>query len=106
MSRERSRLVCVIDRQMHYAIILLDELEFGDLFLGGKSKGEVDNMAKFYPGGKKKAFNITYDDGVLQDVAFVALLNRYEPNPTERTERKYRRFCALYNAALEINRID
>ena len=36
----------------------------------------------------------------------VALLNRYEPNPTARTERKYRRFCALYNAALEINRID
>lgn len=34
-------------------------------------------MAKCYPGGKKKAFNITYDDGVLQDEAFVALLNRY-----------------------------
>ena len=34
-------------------------------------------MAKFYPGGKKKAFNITYDDGVLQDERFVALLNRY-----------------------------
>ena len=34
-------------------------------------------MAKCYPGGKKKAFNITYDDGVLQDERFVALLNRY-----------------------------
>ena len=34
-------------------------------------------MNKRYPGGKKKAFNITYDDGVLQDVRFVALLNRY-----------------------------
>ena len=34
-------------------------------------------MARFYPGGKKKAFNITYDDGVLQDARFVALLNRY-----------------------------
>lgn len=34
-------------------------------------------MARFYPGGKKKAFNITYDDGVLQDERFVALLNRY-----------------------------
>ena len=34
-------------------------------------------MAKLYPGGKKKAFNITYDDGVLQDEHFVALLNRY-----------------------------
>lgn len=34
-------------------------------------------MARLYPGGKKKAFNITYDDGVLQDELFVALLNRY-----------------------------
>lgn len=34
-------------------------------------------MRKLYPGGKKKAFNITYDDGVLQDVRFVQLLNRY-----------------------------
>lgn len=30
-----------------------------------------------FPGGKKKAFNITYDDGVLQDVRFVELLNKY-----------------------------
>lgn len=34
-------------------------------------------MEKRYPGGKKKAFNITYDDGVLQDIRFVQLLNRY-----------------------------
>ena len=34
-------------------------------------------MEKRYPGGKKKAFNITYDDGILQDVRFVELLNRY-----------------------------
>ena len=34
-------------------------------------------MAKLYPGGKKKAFNVTYDDGVLQDQRFVALLNQY-----------------------------
>jgi len=35
----------------------------------------------------------------------VALLHRYEPNPTEHTQKKYRRFCALYRAALEINNI-
>ncbi len=34
-------------------------------------------MEKCYPGGKKKAFHFTYDDGVLQDERFVALLNRY-----------------------------
>ena len=34
-------------------------------------------VKKLYPQGKPKAFNITYDDGVLQDVRFVELLNRY-----------------------------
>ena len=34
-------------------------------------------VRKCYPYGKKKAFNVTYDDGVLQDVRFVELLNRY-----------------------------
>ena len=30
-----------------------------------------------YPQGKRKAFNITYDDGILQDIRFVELLNKY-----------------------------
>lgn len=34
-------------------------------------------ICKLYPGGKKKAFNISYDDGVVQDIRFVELLNRY-----------------------------
>lgn len=34
-------------------------------------------IRKLYPNGKKKAFNITYDDGVTQDVRFVELLNKY-----------------------------
>lgn len=34
-------------------------------------------IQKLYPGGKRKAFNISYDDGVVQDIRFVALLNRY-----------------------------
>lgn len=34
-------------------------------------------IRKLYPYGKKKAFNVTYDDGVLQDVRFVELLNKY-----------------------------
>lgn len=34
-------------------------------------------IKKLYPGGKAKAFNITYDDGVLQDVRFIQLMNRY-----------------------------
>ncbi len=34
-------------------------------------------IKKLYPGGKAKAFNITYDDGILQDVRFVELMNKY-----------------------------
>ncbi|MBE6956676.1 MAG: hypothetical protein E7450_04415 [Ruminococcaceae bacterium] len=36
----------------------------------------------------------------------VALLHQYEPHPSVRLEKKYRRFCALYKAALEINGIN
>ena len=35
----------------------------------------------------------------------VSMLHQYDPNPTARSERKYRRFCALYEAALQIGRI-
>ena len=34
-------------------------------------------VRKLYPGGKTKAFNVTYDDGVLQDVRFIELLAQY-----------------------------
>jgi peptidoglycan/xylan/chitin deacetylase (PgdA/CDA1 family) len=34
-------------------------------------------IRKLYPDGKTKAFNISYDDGVIQDTRFVELLNRY-----------------------------
>ena len=34
-------------------------------------------VRKLYPYGQQKAFNVTYDDGVLQDVRFVELLNQY-----------------------------
>ena len=34
-------------------------------------------VRKLYPGGKNRAFNVSYDDGVVQDIRFVALLNRY-----------------------------
>jgi peptidoglycan/xylan/chitin deacetylase (PgdA/CDA1 family) len=34
-------------------------------------------IKRLYPGVKEKAFNITYDDGVEQDVPFIAMLNRY-----------------------------
>ncbi len=32
---------------------------------------------RLYPGGKKKVFTVSYDDGITQDVRFISLLNRY-----------------------------
>lgn len=34
-------------------------------------------IKKLYPNGKAKAFNVSYDDGVLQDERFIKLLNAY-----------------------------
>lgn len=34
-------------------------------------------IRRLYPGGRKKAFNISYDDGVIQDLRFVLLMNKY-----------------------------
>lgn len=34
-------------------------------------------IRKLYPNGKSKAFNVSYDDGVLQDERFIKLLNTY-----------------------------
>ena len=34
-------------------------------------------IRKLYPEGRRKAFNISYDDGVIQDIRFVEMLNRY-----------------------------
>ena len=33
-------------------------------------------IKKLYPNGKTKAFNVTYDDGVLQDAEFIGILNK------------------------------
>ncbi len=50
-------------------------------------------------------------DGRYADYAaaveeLVTMQTRYEPKPTARLERKYRRFCALYQAALAVTHID
>ena len=45
-------------------------------------------IKKLFPQGKEKAFNITYDDGVLQDVPFVNLLNKYNLKGTFNLNRK------------------
>ena len=37
--------------------------------------------------------------------ACVSMSHRYEPNPTDFLDRKYRQFCALYQAALDVARM-
>lgn len=34
-------------------------------------------IKKLYPGGKTKAFILTYDDGVEEDIKFVGLIEKY-----------------------------
>ena len=64
-------------------------------------------IKKLYPGGKIKAFNITYDDGVEQDVRFVALLNRYGIKGTFNLNSELMRtqFAWQHPCGMEIKRL-
>ena len=46
-----------------------------------------------------------YTDFNAAACELVSFTKEYTPNPSEHYERKYRRFCKLYDAALEINKI-
>lgn len=60
-----------------------------------------------YPNGKKKAFNITYDDGVMQDVAFVEMLNRYGLKGTFHLNSQLmrERFSWTHDNGMEVTRL-
>ena len=62
---------------------------------------------RLYPGGAKKAFNITYDDGVLQDVRFVELLNRYGLKGTFNLNSEFmrREFAWTHPNGMEVRRL-
>lgn len=64
-------------------------------------------MRKLYPGGKAKAFNITYDDGVLQDVRFVELLNRCGLKGTFNlnSELMEKEFAWTHPSGMEVKRL-
>lgn len=64
-------------------------------------------MKRLYPNGKKKAFNITYDDGVLQDVRFVELLNRYGLKGTFNLNSELMRseFSWIHPDGMEVKRL-
>lgn len=64
-------------------------------------------VRKLYPFGKKKAFNVTYDDGVLQDVRFVELLNKYNLKGTFNLNSLLMKneFQWTHNCGLEVKRL-
>ena len=47
-----------------------------------------------------------YDSFEAAAADCVAMQKRYEPHPTAELDRKYRRFCALYEAALTVARME
>lgn len=64
-------------------------------------------IRRLYPGGRRKAFNITYDDGVVQDKRFVELLNRYGLKGTFNLNSGLLRsgFTWTHECGMEIRRI-
>ena len=65
-------------------------------------------VRKLFPGGKDRAFNITYDDGVTQDLRFVELLNRYGLKGTFNLNSELMRagFSWTHPCGQEIARLD
>ena len=64
-------------------------------------------VLRCYPHGKTKAFNVTYDDGVLQDVPFVALLNRYGIKGTFNLNSQLmeQEFCWIHENGMQVRRL-
>ena len=64
-------------------------------------------IKKLYPYGKKKAFNITYDDGIQQDVRFVESLNRYNIKGTFNlnSELMYNQFEWVHENGMVVKRL-
>lgn len=64
-------------------------------------------ITRLYPGGKQKAFNISYDDGVVQDIRFVELLNQYGLKGTFNLNSQLMRdgFVWTHECGMEIKRL-
>ncbi len=62
---------------------------------------------RLYKNGYNKAFNVTYDDGVLQDVRFVELLNKYGIIGTFNlnSELMKTEFSWMHESGLEVKRL-
>ena len=65
-------------------------------------------IRKCSPNGKTKAFSVSYDDGVLQDVRLVALLNRYGIRGTFNLNSRLMReeFAWIHENGMTVRRLD
>lgn len=64
-------------------------------------------MKMLYPGGKAKVFTVSYDDGVLQDVRFVELLNKYGVRGTFNLNSRLMRdeFAWIHESGMVVRRL-
>lgn len=64
-------------------------------------------MKRRYPEGRRKAFNITYDDGVEQDIPFIEMMNRYGLKGTFNlnSQLMYDRFQWIHESGLPVRRL-
>lgn len=64
-------------------------------------------IRKLYPNGKRKAFGITYDDGVAQDIRFVSLLNKYNIKGTFNLNSQLmaEEFCWTHPCGMTVRRL-
>lgn len=65
-------------------------------------------IQKLFPQGKDRAFNITYDDGVMQDLRFVELMNRYGLKGTFNLNSELMKtgFSWVHPCGMEVKRLD
>lgn len=65
-------------------------------------------IRKCYPNGNTKAFSVSYDDGVLQNVRLVALLNRYGIRGTFNLNSRLMReeFAWIHENGMTVRRLD
>jgi hypothetical protein len=65
------------------------------------------SVLRLYPGGHDRAFNITYDDGVTQDLRFVELMNRYGLKGTFNLNSELMRtgFAWTHPTGMEVKRL-
>jgi len=78
-----------------------------DILINNICHWRITVIKKLYPQCKSKAFNITYDDGVVQDIRFVELLNKYNIKGTFNLNSQLmaQQFCWVHPCGMQVKRL-